>query len=241
MNTLITICARGGSKGIAGKNIRFLNGKPLIAYTIELVQKIATQLNAKVALSTDSEEIKLVASQYDLHTKYLRPSVLASDTAGKIETINDVLNYEESLSNIKFDYILDLDVTSPLRTIKDVLDAFEIISTDKEAISLFSVNDGARNPYFNMVEKQDSGYYNLIKFTKDELIPKSRQTSPKVFDLNASFYWYKRSFFDVKRDSAITEKSLIYKMEHICFDLDYEIDFLFMEFLLKNNKLDFNL
>ena len=241
MNVLITICARGGSKGIPGKNIKMMNGKPLINYTIELVKKIAPKLNAKITLSTDNFEIKQAAEKCNLFTNYVRPSILATDTAGKMETINDVLIFEESLLKIQYDYILDLDVTSPLRTEKDVLDAFEMFKKNEDAISLFSVNDGARNPYFNMVEEQESGYYNLIKYTSDRVIPKSRQTSPKVYDLNASFYWYRRSFFNQNLNSAINDKSMIYKMEHICFDLDYEIDFLFMEFLLKNKKLDFDL
>ena len=69
----------------------------------------------------------------------------------------------------------------------------------------------------------------------------TRQTAPKVYDLNASFYWYRRSFFELGEKSAITDKSLIYEMKHICFDLDHPLDFLFMEYLLQNNKLDFNL
>jgi CMP-N-acetylneuraminic acid synthetase len=59
--------------------------------------------------------------------------------------------------------------------------------------------------------------------------------------MNASFYWYRRSFFDSDLKSPITDKSLIFVMDHICFDLDHPIDFLFMEYLLENNKLDFEL
>jgi CMP-N-acetylneuraminic acid synthetase len=69
----------------------------------------------------------------------------------------------------------------------------------------------------------------------------TRQSSPLVFDLNASFYWYKRSFFDLGEKSTITDKSLIYEMKHICFDLDHPVDFLFMEYLLQNDKLDFEI
>ena len=179
MNVLITICARGGSKGIPGKNIKMMNGKPLINYTIELVKKIAPKLNAKITLSTDNFEIKQAAEKCNLFTDYIRPSILASDKAGKIETIKDILLYEESISKFEYDYILDVDVTSPLRTEKDILEAFEIFKSNEEANSLFSVNDGARNPYFNMVEEQESGFYNLIKFNSDRVAPKSRQTSPK--------------------------------------------------------------
>jgi CMP-N-acetylneuraminic acid synthetase len=110
--------------------------------------------------------------------------------------------------------------------------------TNKDAKNLFSVNQAARNPYFNMVEKKSSGFYTLVK-TNSDVSVMTRQSAPLVFDLNASFYWYKRSFFDLNEKSAITDKSLIYEMKHVCFDLDHQIDFDFMEYLLINNKLDF--
>jgi CMP-N-acetylneuraminic acid synthetase len=69
----------------------------------------------------------------------------------------------------------------------------------------------------------------------------TRQSAPKVYDLNASFYWYRRSFFELGEKSVITDKSLIYEMNHICFDLDHPLDFLFMEYLINNGKLNFEL
>ena len=89
-----------------------------------------------------------------------------------------------------------------------------------------------------MVEKNKiTGYYKTIKIP-DRVI-KSRQEAIKTYDMNASFYWYRRSFFDQNYQSPITEKSGIYEMDHICFDLDHFFDFKFMEYLLKNNELDF--
>jgi len=170
----------------------------------------------------------------------LRPDFLATDVAGKIDTIRDLLLYEESLVDIKYDYVLDLDVTSPLRTLEDVEKALELMIDKPEAKNLFSVNNAARNPYFNMVEENTEGFYSLVKTNPDGSVM-TRQSAPKVYDLNASFYWYRRSFFDSDSKSAITDKSLIYTMDHICFDLDHPVDFLFMEFLLQNNKLDFEL
>ena len=240
MNILVTICARGGSKGIPGKNIKPIAGKPLIAYTIELTNKIAKKFNAKVTLSTDDVAIKQVASDLNLFSQYQRPDFLASDTAGKIDTIKDILIYEEAQQNIKYDFVLDLDVTSPLRNLADIEKAFKIIQSNIDAKTLFSVNDAARNPYFNMVEENKNGFYSLVKTNPDGSLL-TRQSAPKVYDLNASFYWYKRSFFDSETKSPITDQSLVYIMDHICFDLDHPIDFLFMEYLLINNKLDFEL
>jgi CMP-N-acetylneuraminic acid synthetase len=200
--------------------------------------KLKLKWNAKVALSTDDQEIKAVAYNLGISTAYNRPFFLATDTAGKIDTIKDLLLYEESLINDKYDFILDLDVTSPLRTLEDIEHALELMIANSEAMTLFSVNNASRNPYFNMVEESANGFYNLVKTNIDGSIL-SRQEAPKVYDLNASFYWYRRSFFDTDLKSPITDKSLVYVMNHICFDLDHPIDFLFMEFLLENKKLDF--
>lgn len=240
MNILITICARGGSKGIPGKNIKVINGKPLIAYSIDLTEKLKSKYGAKVALTTDDKTIKDTARVLGLGTDYVRPDYLATDTAGKIDTIRDVLLYEESIIDKKYDFILDLDVTSPLRSIDDIEKALDLMIDNPEAKNLFSVNQAARNPYFNMVEENKNGFYSLVKTNPDGSVM-TRQTAPKVYDLNASFYWYRRSFFDSDSKSAITDKSLIFAMDHICFDLDHPVDFLFMEYLLENNKLDFEL
>ncbi|WP_316763106.1 acylneuraminate cytidylyltransferase family protein [Pedobacter aquatilis] len=240
MNILITICARGGSKGIPGKNIKDINGKSLIGYSIDLTKKIQQKFNAKVALSTDDELIKNIAESFGIFTNYVRPESLATDSAGKIDTIKDLLLYEESLLNGKYEYVLDLDVTSPLRTLDDIENALNLMLAKPEAKNLFSVNPAARNPYFNMVEENSNGFYSLVKTNPDGSVM-TRQSAPKVYDLNASFYWYRRSFFDSDSKSAITDKSLIYEMRHMCFDLDHPVDFLFMEYLMQNKMLDFEL
>ena len=235
MKILITICARGGSKGIPGKNIKLLNGKPLIEYTIRSAINFSKKYNSKVALSTDDENILSICTSLGLHTKYKRPLELSSDNAGKIDTINDLLLFEEKEQNISFDYILDLDVTSPLRTQLDLMEAFELLINDKNALNIFSVNKANKNPYFNMVEQKDDGYYELSK--KGEFL--TRQSAKSVFELNASFYFYKRNFFELDSKKVINDRSLIYLMNHICFDLDHPIDFEFMTYLIENNKLDF--
>lgn len=239
MNILITICARGGSKGIPGKNIKVIAGKPLINYSLEIAQKLAQKYNAKIAISTDDTLIKQAAEEFSVYTDYMRPNFLATDTAGKIPTIKDLILYEESLINNNYEYILDLDVTSPLRNLEDLEKSFEMLLAS-DAITLFSVNPASRNPYFNMVEEKENGFFSLVKTNTDGNVM-TRQSAPKVYDLNASFYWYKREFFDTGSISPITDKSMVYIMNHICFDLDHPIDFSFMEFLLDNDKLDFNL
>lgn len=237
MKILITLCARGGSKGISGKNIKLLAGKPLINYTIEKAQEFAKIYNVKIALSTDDKDIKAAAQKCGLETSYTRPESLASDTAGKIDTIKDLLLYEEALIDGKYDYILDLDLTSPLRTVADLEEALNLIRNDENALDLFSVNPASRNPYFNMVEGNSEGYYDLVKKSADGTVM-SRQKAPHVYELNASFYWYRRAFFELGLKSPITDRSMIFAMNHICFDLDHPVDFEFLEFLILNKKTD---
>lgn len=241
MNTLITICARGGSKGIPGKNVKLINGKPLIYYTLKIAEEFALiNQNTKIYLSTDSLSIKevVVDLPFDsINTDYIRPTHLATDSAGKLDAIKDVLKYAEAKNNLTFDYILDLDVTSPLRTIMDIVNAFNKLKQVSDALNIFSVNPANRNPYFNMVELDNDGFAILSK--NGNFL--TRQSAPKVYDMNASFYIYKSRFFKMNKNSAITNKSLIYLMDHICFDLDHPVDFLFMDYLLQNSKLDFEL
>lgn len=237
MNLLITLCARGGSKGIPGKNIRLINGQPLIALSIDMAKKFSAAYPADICLSTDSAEIKESAIAFGVISSYHRPEHLSTDRAGKIATIADLLNYEEQSRNKKYEFILDLDITSPLRNFQDLSAAFSLFREDEHALNLFSVNKAARNPYFNMVEQQENGYFGLVK--KGVFL--TRQSAPEVYDLNASFYFFRRSFFDQAAQATINERSLIYVMPHTCFDLDHPIDFEFMEYLMINNKLGFEL
>lgn len=243
MNILITICARGGSKGVPNKNIKKLCGHPLISYSAKTAsefKKELNQYNIDIILSTDSLTIKNNAFKFGLSTKgYNRPSSLATDKAGKVDVIRDVLEYAEHIGKLRYDYVLDLDVTSPLRTINDLVESIELMENDKEALTLFSVSEAHRNPYFNMVELQKNGYATLVKSRSSVQNILSRQVAPKVFDMNASFYYYRRFFFEEKRSSPITHRSRIYLMKHICFDIDTLLDFDIMEYLIKENKLDF--
>ena len=238
MKILITICARGGSKGIPGKNITPLNGQPLIGYSIAVAKEFQSVFEGTdIMLSTDSEEIIRVAGVCGLKSDYKRPEYLANDTVGKIDAIKDLVLYSESKQGQTYDYILDLDVTSPLRNLQDLKIAFDILRSDENAINLFSVSEAGRSPYFNMVEQKENGYYAQVKMPDNNVF--TRQSAPQVYDLNASFYFYKRSFFDMGYKGAITDRSLVYKVPHICFDLDHPIDFEIISYLMSNNKLDF--
>jgi CMP-N,N'-diacetyllegionaminic acid synthase len=240
MKILITICGRGGSKGIPGKNIKLLNNKPLLSYTIETAKSFQKKYkDVSIVLSTDATEIVKVAEDCGLKSDYRRPEYLSGDKVGKIDVIRDILIWQEKKDKCRYDYILDLDITSPLRNLDDLSEAFTKIQQNDSAVNLFSVSLANRNPYFNMVEQKANGFFAQVKQPESGIL--TRQSAPIVYDMNASFYFYKRLFFDKEYKGAITDKSLIYVVPHTCFDLDHPIDFEIISFLLANNKLDFAL
>ena len=235
-NILICICARGGSKGIPGKNLKQLNGRPLIDYTIGFINKLKRSLEFDLYISTDDQDIQnhLINSGIDVPER--REKSLAQDETPKIDVIRDVLKQSEALYSTEYDYVIDLDVTSPLRNQKDVLSALEKLKNNPEALNIFSVNKSKKNPYFNMIEAKENGYFKkVIKMDKIT----GRQQAPIVYELNASFYIMTRAFLLGTYTKMVTEKSLIYEMPHICFDIDEPEDFQLMEAVIQNNLFQF--
>lgn len=230
---LITVCGRGGSKGIPGKNIKPIGGKPLIAYTIEVALKYAALHDCDIILSTDSPEIQTVAGKLGMPTDYTRPDYLANDTVGKPDAIKHAMLFSEAKNNTRYDYVIDLDVTSPIRTLADIDKCLEIMEANPQALTVFSVNPCARNPYFNMVMEKPSGFYYQVcegKFT-------TRQSAPKVYDMNGSIYVYSRESLMPEHPRAVTQRSLVYVMDHICFDLDEPQDYDYLAYLLDTGKI----
>ncbi len=232
-NILLTICARGGSKGVPGKNVRLLNGKPLIAYTLE--QAKVWQRPKDIMISTDSEQIAEVVRSLGFNVPFLRPKELALDDTPKIPVIRHALKQAEAYYKKTYDVVVDLDVTAPLREPEDLENCYlEFYRT--KALTLFSVVPAHRNPYFNMVEIAKDGYAQISK-----LLPQgvhTRQSAPKVFDMNASIYFYDRNYlWDEKVTSAISPKSAVYEMSpESAYDIDREMDFQFLEFLMRERQ-----
>lgn len=235
-NILVTICARGGSKGIPGKNIKPVNGKPLMAYTIDIARQFAEKYGADIVLSTDSDEILKVGREYGLKSDYVRPDYLANDTCAKPEAIKDALQWAEREWGKKYDFVVDLDVTSPIRTLEDIEECVKRIKENKDALTIFSVNPCARNPYFNMVEEKGDGFCKVVvgfggKYT-------TRQSAPKVYDINGSIYVYRPESLDELHPKAVTDRSLVYVMDHLCFDLDEPRDYEYLSYLLSEGKIE---
>ncbi|MCM1482734.1 MAG: acylneuraminate cytidylyltransferase family protein [Muribaculaceae bacterium] len=232
-NILVTICARGGSKGIPGKNIKEVGGLPLIAYTISAAKAYAGTCGADIVLSTDSDQIRQVAALHGLESDYVRPEFLANDTCGKPDAIRHAMLWAESHYSRRYDIVVDLDVTSPIRTLRDICECVSMLEADPNALTIFSVNPAARNPYFNMVEEKPSGYCGVVLGG----LYTTRQSAPKVYDMNASIYAYRREALMAEPPRAVTDRSLAYVMDHICFDLDEPTDYDYLAYLIDTGRV----
>ena len=227
-SVLCTICARGGSKGVKNKNIKEINGKPLIAYTIE--QAKDSGLFEHIVISTDSDDIADIAKEYGAEVFFKRSAEMASDTAGKLDVIRDAFMKSEEYYNKQFDYLIDLDATAPLRNVNDIIDSFnQFIENNND--NLITAMPSRRSPYFNLVEQDKEGKVYLSKKLDSAIM--RRQDAPKSYDMNASIYIW-------KRDSILNEKVLflettgLYVMpEERSIDIDNELDFEFVEYIIK--------
>ena len=228
---LCTICARGGSKGVKNKNIKILNGKPLIAYTIE--QAKASGMFEHIVISTDSDDIADIAKEYGAEVFFKRSSLMASDTAGKLEVIKEAFIKSEKHYNTKFDYLIDLDATSPLRNVEDIIDSFKQFVENKND-NLITAMPSRRSPYFNLVEIDSRGRVNLAKPLQNNIL--RRQDAPKTYDMNASIYIWKRDII-LNESILFLENTGLYIMdEERSIDIDCELDFEFVEFLMRKKN-----
>ncbi|HEX2926717.1 MAG TPA: acylneuraminate cytidylyltransferase family protein [Ruminiclostridium sp.] len=233
MDILITICGRAGSRGVKDKNIRKFLGKPLIKYSVasaNLFKENNSAHSVDICVNSDSRRILNLIKGDDL-TFIKRPQELARDNSPKVPVIKHSLIFMEEKLNKKYDYIIDLDITSPLRKVTDIENALNKVVENISADVVFSVVPSRRNPYFNMVESTDAGMRRIIAANYT-----ARQQLPKVYDINASIYCYKRD-------------SLLYKLEHspldgefdailmkdtAVLDIDSEEDFKLMEVLSRH-------
>lgn len=236
MKILVTICARGGSKGVKNKNIRMVAGKPLIQHTIDLAKQWKNA--GKIVCSTDSGDILKIAKDCGIDVPFIRPPELSDDGAGKVDVIRHALKQCELLYDMNFDLVVDLDVTNPLRTVSDLDNCFEIFLA-KHPDVLFSVVEAHRNPYFNMVEIDESGSVKLCKSYSEQF--SRRQDAPKVYDLNASIYFYDRNFLIDPANTSIfsTKKIEVYVMDgYSGVDIDTELDLNYVDFLMRTRSLE---
>lgn len=227
---MCTICARGGSKGVPGKNIRPLLGKPLIAHSVQ--QARASELFECIAVSSDDPAILAAARDAGADMLIERPADLATDTAPKVPVIRHAQNAAEATGR-RFDTFVDLDATSPLRRPADIIGAVRLLETS----GISSVITGApshRSPYFNLVEEQPDSTVRVAK-SMDPPVTR-RQDAPRTFDMNASIYvWHAETF---RKDPRVfyADTRLFEMPPERSHDIDSELDFEIVEMLARRAR-----
>jgi len=230
MNILFTICGRAGSKGLKNKNLKLFHGYPLIMYTlsaIDLFKKTFKDTHLiDIALNTDSKELQNLVKDYPQILIVDRKETLASDVASKISVIKDTYIQSEKITGEKYDYIIDLDLTSPMRTVEDIQKLIKQKIEYPNYDVVFSVVNSRRNPFFNMVQKNDQ-YVTLVNNSNFT----ARQQTPKIYDMNASMYLYDALF--LTNESRIFDGNcgVIVMNDYLILDIDSEEDFEWMSHL----------
>lgn len=194
--TLAFVFARGGSKGIPGKNLQDLGGKPLIAHSI--LCGLETPGVERVIVSTDSEEIADVARTYGAEVPFLRPEALASDSSAEYLSWKHAVQ-EMTTRTGSFEFFLSLPATSPLRSVNDVRNCLEMISAHPDTDMVLTVQKTSKNPYFNMVRRDNAGFCHLAS-DAGEII--RRQDAPEVFDITTVAYGA-RTEYVMRTDSLL--------------------------------------
>lgn len=223
---LFFIPARGGSKGLPGKNIKLFNKKPLIHWTIKAA--LESGLKGDVVVSTDSNTIAKVAIKSGATVPYLRPKNLSSDQSKSIDVLLYHLNWAAK-QGIQYEYIIFLQPTSPLRTGKHIQEAFNLMRT-KKASSVISVTPFEHNLNWVNTIPASGKMDNFLDKTQHH---KNRQQAEKKYELNGAIYIVTKNVL-LKEKTFFVKKSFAYVMNpESSVDIDTAIDFQFAAFLSK--------
>ena len=232
MKILFTICGRAGSKGIKNKNIRQMVGKPLPYYplsAIDLYLKKNEDVECHIVASSDSQELLQMMRENSMRMVDIidREERLSGGVIGKIEVIADCLNKMEERKNCKYDMVVDLDITSPLRRMEDIENVInKHLETGADVTT--TVAPARRNPYFNQLKKTEHGFKKVIESNYT-----ARQQAPEIFDMNASIYAYSPEFLGSGKGVLDGYVECVEMTDTGVLDLDHENDFLLMELVAK--------
>ena len=224
------IFARGGSKGLPGKNIRNFCGKPLIAWSIE--QALSVPEIDRVIVSTDSQEIASVAREFGADVPFIRPAELAGDGSAEWLSWQHALNYLMETEGRVPEALISIPTTAPLRLSSDISSCLEIYKESKFDL-VVTVTESNRSPYFNMLEKTGTDFRLVIQH---DLTPVRRQDVPQVYDMtticyvvNSQFIIKSRSLFDGRIGGHVVppERSI---------DIDTILDFKIAEFIYRERS-----
>jgi len=231
MKSLCSVCVRGGSKGVPNKNIRPLLGTPLLIHSLDQAKE--SGLFDCIGVSSDSNKILQLAEEWGVDHVIERPEELASDSAAKLPVIQHCFLTAETLSGMTFDIAVDLDATSPLRSQDDLKGVLELLESSKQISNVITGTPARRSPYFNLVELDESGRVNLSgkRQNIDGTIVR-RQDAPPCFDMNASIYaWWRDSLLNAHH--VLQQNTRLYVMpEERSVDIDSELDFQWVAFLM---------
>ena len=226
MKYIALICARGGSKGLPKKNIKLLNGTPLIGWSINIAKKI--EKISRIIVSTDSEEIANIALEYGAEVPFMRPKELSLDDSPEWLVWRHAVTCLESQQNQIIDNLIVLPATAPLRSIQDVnncIDEFEKGNAD----SIITVSEAKRSPYFNMIIN-NNGYSSLV-INNNKGITR-RQDAPKVFDMTTVAYVVKSKFIKISDGIFEGKVRSVCIPEERAIDIDTMLDFKIAEYLI---------
>ncbi len=226
-----TINARGGSKGVPGKNLCLVNGLPLVQHSIE--QAIESRLFDVIAVSSDSSEILDIAVKCGV-VPIKRPADLATDTAPKLPAIQHSVLQVEAISGRKFDVVVDLDATSPLREVLDIQGAVQLLESENLE-SVFTATPSRRSPYFNQVSLDGRGVWGPV--VRPEVPITRRQDAPKTYDMNASIYVWTRDALIEKGSVFLSATGMFLMPEARSWDVDSFTDLEFVSFLMEKRDV----
>jgi CMP-N,N'-diacetyllegionaminic acid synthase len=229
MNILYIIPARGGSKGLPGKNIRLLHGIPLIAYSIKAA--LDTKNKGTVMVTTDDDTIAAIAEQYGAAIPFIRPAHLSDDAASTTDVILHTLDFYEK-SGKQFDYLVLLQPTSPIRLADDIDAAFTLLKNEN-AKAVVSVCEAEHHPLWANVLPENGC---MKDFIREDIKGKNRQQLPVYYRLNGSIYISSVETFRSNK-TFIHAHTIAYKMPlERSVDIDHEIDFMLAGLLLKSKN-----
>lgn len=232
MNRICTIAVRGGSKGVPGKNWREVAGIPLFAHSVK--QAVASELFSSIVVSSDAPEVLDFAIEYGASEVVVRPPILASDTSGKVAAILHAVETAESRKDTIFDTVVDLDATSPLRAISDIVGAVELLETN-QLESVVTAAEARRSPYFNLIEvDQITGRVGVSKQLPNGVL--RRQDAPETFDMNASVYVWNRNSLAQSAQVFFPTTRIFEMPPERSMDIDSEFDFEIVSWLMNNKE-----
>lgn len=231
MQTLFIIPARGGSKGIPHKNVKLLNGKPLIGYAIETARAIASDLD--ICVSTDDESIAAIVRSFGLEVPFLRPAELAADTSGSYGVIRHALDFYERRGRY-YDTVVLLQPTSPFRLTRHVEEAMKLFEKEDGLEMVVSVKPAESNPYYDCYEEHADGY---LRISKGDGRIERRQDAPSVWEYNGAIYVISVEALKT-RDMAEFSKVRPYEMDRIhSLDLDTMLDWKIAELMIREGMV----